>query len=71
MSMEELQKLIKGLRQKLSTGSWRKPKITRVWIDEGKRPLGVPTLVDRVIGSMFSNLLEFYLWDSIRLNHAY
>lgn len=64
--------------KKLSKGDWSKVQVSRVWIDDKNphsqekiRPLGVPSLEDRVLGSMFSNLLEFYLHSSIKNNHAY
>lgn len=71
VSFDKVLSVYKEIKEKFRDGSWMEVVVTRVWIDDNKRPLGVPTLPDRVIGSMLSNLLEFYLWNSIKYNHAY
>jgi len=62
---------MKKVQERLIKGDWMEVQVRRVWIDGDKRPLGVPTLADRIIGSMLSNLLEYYLWDTIVYNHGY
>lgn len=64
-------RLMQEVTSKLRSGKWMEVRVRRVWIDDAKRPLGVPSLSDRVIGSIWSNLIEFYLWDSIKYNHGY
>jgi len=71
---ESLSKIIQTMnqvRKKLTHGNWMEIEVWRVWIDDNKRPLGVPGLADRIIGSMLSNLLEFYLWETIQINQGY
>jgi len=63
--------LMQEVNHKLRSGKWMEIEVRRVWIDNDKRPLGVPTLPDRIIGSMLNSLLEYYLWDTIKYNHGY
>ena len=55
---ENLEKLVRGLRQ----GSYRPQAIRRVWIpkpgSKEKRPLGVPTVRDRVVQTALVKVLE-------------
>lgn len=71
VSWNKVLRTMEEVNQRLRSGKWMEVEVRRVWIDDDKRPLGVPTLPDRIIGSMWSNLLEFYLWDSIKYNHGY
>jgi len=71
VDFREVLECAKRVQERIQKGDWMEVQVTRVWIDNGKRPLGVPTLADRVIGSMLSNLLEFYMWNTIQNNHAY
>jgi len=72
MSIHTVKKILEEVDRKLYDGSWVTPEIHRVWIESsGKRPLGVPSPADRVIGSMFTNLFEYYLRGVIKNNHAY
>lgn len=71
VSWSKVLRTMKEVDNRLRSGKWMEVEVRRVWIDDAKRPLGVPTLPDRIIGSMWSNLLEFYLWDSIKYNHGY
>jgi len=70
-SLDKVVETMNKVKAKLVSSKWMEIEVYRVWIDDSKRPLGVPTLADRIIGSMFSNLLEFYLWDSVKVNHGY
>lgn len=69
--LKHVLRYMNSVRRSMREGNWMELTTHRVWIDEDKRPLGVPSTKDRIIGSMLSNLLEHYLWDSIRLNHGY
>jgi RNA-directed DNA polymerase len=53
---------LEDLSQKLRAGSYRPQAIRRVWIDkpgrQEKRPLGIPTVRDRVVQGALRNVLE-------------
>ena len=55
---ENLDKLVEGLRE----GSYRPQSIRRAWIDKPgskeKRPLGIPTVRDRVVQTALVKVLE-------------
>jgi len=58
---EGLEKWLKGLEEELRTQSYRPQAVKRVWIpksDGRKRPLGIPTIRDRVVQTAAVLVLE-------------
>jgi RNA-directed DNA polymerase len=59
---ERAEKEIEVLSESLRTGEYRTQRIKRVWIPKPgggeKRPLGIPTVRDRVVQSALRNVLE-------------
>ncbi len=56
------EQLIKRLEQELRTGQYQSQAVKRVWIpkagSQGKRPLGVPTLRDRIVQGAVLQVIE-------------
>jgi RNA-directed DNA polymerase len=67
---EELERLAEALR----TDSYRPQAVRRVWIpkpgSEEKRPLGIPTVRDRVVQTALLHVLE-PIFDSTFADHSY
>ena len=67
---ENLDKLVEGLRE----GSYRPQGIRRTWIDKlgskEKRPLGIPTVRDRVVQTALVKVLE-PIWERDFAEHSY
>ncbi len=63
-----------ALRQELKDGTYRPSPVKRVWIPKPgkaqKRPLGIPTLKDRVVQEVVRMVLE-PIWESDFLNCSY
>lgn len=54
-------KRIRRLSEQLREGTYRPQPVKRVWIPKGdgkKRPLGVPTIIDRVVQTSIRNAIE-------------
>jgi RNA-directed DNA polymerase len=62
MFEEHLEENLKRLSQTLRDGSYRPQAVRRAWIDKPgskeKRPLGIPTVRDRVVQTALRNVLE-------------
>ena len=57
----DLNSNLTNLHKRLKTGSYKAPPVRRVWIDKddgNKRPLGVPTLEDKIVQKAASQILE-------------
>lgn len=58
---EDLQGNLKGLRQRLKSGSYRPKPVRRTYIPKGngeERPLGIPTIEDRIVQESLRLALE-------------
>jgi RNA-directed DNA polymerase len=62
MFEEHLEEHLEKLSQRLKDGSYRPQAVRRTWIDKPgskeKRPLGIPTVRDRVVQTAMRNVLE-------------
>ncbi len=60
-------KFIKNLQQELKTGIFKPTSVRRIWIPKPgkseKRPLGIPTIKDRVVQQLLKMLME-PIWES-------
>jgi len=72
MTLNQLIPIVRDVMKLVATGEWWKLKLHRVWIESnGLRPLGVPKKSHLIIGSMLTNLIEFYLEGSFKYNEGY
>jgi RNA-directed DNA polymerase len=68
---EKQAKFIESLKTELRNGSYRPTPVKRTWIPKPgkteKRPLGIPTIKDRVVQEMLRMMME-PIWESDFLN---
>lgn len=58
---QELERNLRGLREKLKAGKYRASPVLRHWIDKpdgGKRPLGLPTVEDKIVQGAVAEILN-------------
>ena len=71
---EDLVRFLESLQSDLKSGSYQPQPVKRIWIPKpGKseqRPLGIPTIRDRVVQEMLRMLME-PIWESDFLNCAH
>jgi RNA-directed DNA polymerase len=65
---------LEGLQERIKTGSYSPPPVKRVWIpklgSKELRPLGIPTVEDRIVQTAVRNVIE-PIFENIFAEHSY